>query len=121
MSNLNLLSTEKMIALTQYWIKDERATIAAIPQAAGLLFNLDSLFKRLFVAEESDGRASDKVRAISRRQGKQDRTHDQLLRGSYYSMTAQSYFLAALGDEEGAKDLLILRDQLYPDGLAGTS
>jgi hypothetical protein len=119
--SLSLISTEKMVTLTQYWIKDERATLEKIPQAAGLLVNLDSLFKRLFVAAESHGAASDTTREIYLRQVATDRTHDQILRGSYYAMTAQSHFLASLGEEDGSKLLLKLRDYLYPDGLSGTS
>ena len=121
MSAINLLSTEKMVALTQNWVQEERAALAAIPQVAGLLVNLDSLFTRLFVVVESDGKSEEKVRSISRQQSGTDRTHDHLLRGVFYFLTSRSNFLAALGDEEGARELLTLRDQLYPDGLSGTN
>ena len=121
MSAINLLSTEKMVSLTQAWIQEERAALSAIPQVSGLLVNLDSLFKRLFVVVESDGKAEEKVRGISRQQASTDRTHDHLLRGVFYFLTSRANFLAALGDEDGLKELLTLRDQLYPDGLSGTN
>jgi hypothetical protein len=121
MSAINLLSTEKMVSLTQNWIQEERKTIAAIPQASGLLLNLDSLFKTLFVVVESDGKAEEKVRSISRQQAAIDRTHDHLFRGVFFFLTSRANFIASQGDEDGFRDLLTLRDQLYPDGLSGTN
>jgi hypothetical protein len=120
MGNLNLLSTEKMLALTQYWTVDERTLLTATPQTAGLLVSLDAAFTRLTHAAKR-GPAPTGARDIYKKQRRVDLIHDQLLRGNFYYLTALACYAAAAGDEVAAAMYLALRDQMYPEGLAGTS
>ena len=120
MGNLNLLSTEKMVALTQYWIVDERARLTAIPQTAGLLVSLDAVFTKLTQAARR-GPAPTGAKELYKKQRKVDRVHDQLLRGNFHYLTALSNYVAANEDNATSQVLLELRDRLYPEGLAGTS
>jgi hypothetical protein len=120
MANLNELSTEKMVTLTHYWIKDERALLSSIPQAAGLLVSFDSLATRLFVVVRQDATPSQQVKDLSKKQSATDKTHDYLLRGGFYQLSALANFASADGDEARASSFLVLRDQLYPDGLGGS-
>jgi hypothetical protein len=119
MGNLNLLSTEKMIALTQYWIVDERAQLTAIPQAAGLLVSLDAIFTELTQAANR-GPVPTGAKELYKKQRKVDRIHDQLLRGNFHYLTALSNYAAAEEDDATAEVMLELRDRMYPQGLAGT-
>ena len=120
MANLNELSTEKMVTLTQYWSKDERALLSSIPQAAGLLVSFDSLATKLFVVVRQDATPSQQVKDLSKKQSATDKTHDYLLRGGFYQLSALANFASADGDETRAESFLVLRDQLYPDGLGGS-
>jgi hypothetical protein len=120
MANLNELSTEKMVALTLYWTKDERALLSSIPQAAGLLVSFDSIATRMFVVVKHELPPLLLAKDLYKRQTATDRTHDHILKGGYYQLSSLSHFAAADGDEARSASFLTLRDQLYPDGLGGS-
>ena len=120
MGNLNLLSTEKMLALTQIWTVDHRPALAAAPQTAGLLVSLDAVFTRLSASAKRAPVATS-AKEVYKIQRDTDQIHDHLLRGNFFLFTALAHYAAANNNHAEAQALLSLRDQLYPDGLSGTT
>ena len=112
---LKRLTAEEMIQLSTPWITPNdpaRSQLEKIPLLAGLLPRLESVHRA--VLEIRAGDEDPKVKKLSTLETDLDATHDGLVRGIYGALS----MLAELSP--AAEELLRLRDQLFPEGLAHT-
>lgn len=107
------LTAEEMSQISWPWVAEgtpARAAIEKIPLLAALGPQVQSAHAGLLALRASV--EDPKVRELSERQAVLDADHDQHVRGMYNVLTSLAQVSA------GASELLALRDQLFPEGLA---
>lgn len=110
------LATNEMLLISAEWLKPQspaNKAILASNDLAPTLPRIQSAHQELSVAAQPTA-LNPRLFEIIKEQTDLDERHDDLIRGIFGIFTATA---ALLGNPEGTQ-LLVLRDQLLPDGLA---
>jgi hypothetical protein len=117
------LDDGEMIALSSALLGDQRAHLESIPEVKPLLRRLQAVHDALVALPRSQGGADERaLQAISAEEKVVDGRHDHALRALYYALSAlaEHVMAQAAPDLELAARVTRVRDELLPDGLAGT-
>jgi hypothetical protein len=114
---LRNLNVQQMKEISRRWVADDRQKLEGIPQAKGLLPDIDGAHDGLLDYAPPTPTVSAALQAVRDEEVAVDERFDSLLRGSFRTLTAQADFAEI--PEERAR-LLRLRDTLFPIGLAAT-
>lgn len=115
---LKRLTTGEMVQLSLAWVTEShpaRQAILATPEVAGILPRIDAAHTALH--DSQPGQENPRLAKLQEEETGVDLRHDEVVRGSYWLLTALAW-LAGAGDT--ADGLLRLRDHLFPEGLEAT-
>jgi hypothetical protein len=112
---LKRLTTGEMVQLSLPWVTpgtEEHKTIAGVPELASVLPRIAAGHQALHDAQP--GSDDPRLAKIQEEEGALDLRHDEIVRGTYWFLTALAWLVGA-GDMADA--LLRLRDLLFLEGL----
>ena len=115
---LRRLTTGEMAQLSGPWTTEgsaARKAILAIPELAPLLPKIDAAHRALH--DTQPGQENPRLAKLQEEESGLDLRHDEVIRGSYWFLTALAWLSGA---GQSADNLLRLRDFLFPEGLDAT-
>ncbi len=117
MQSMNHLSTQAMIGVSHELLTTNRAELEAIPALRFSLGNVEEAHNRLVSLFKTTGQSKLEARQLTTSLGQADARHDRKARGIHGALTAWSELT---DDEEHARQILRLRDEIFPIGLTVT-
>jgi hypothetical protein len=115
-----LLSTEQMSSISRGFLVDHRPVLEGIPQAKGILANIDSAHKGLAIVVGGPPSKSQQVRELYKQCTTKDNRHDNFLRLGYSQCTLLAAFAAANENYDEEAAWFTTRKTLYRNGLRGS-